>query len=106
MKSFLKLVLVGAVALALSTTVASADAGKGQKLYSKKLKAACGFTGADFAKKHTVDQWGAIGKAGMAAEIKKICPSAGDKAVKDKYMQHYLDFATQFASDSGNVPSC
>jgi hypothetical protein len=58
------------------------------------------------AKKHTVDGWSAIGKAGMVAEIKKICPNAKESALKDKYMQHYLDFAVQFASDSGNVPSC
>jgi len=86
--------------------VQSADAAKGQKLYSKKLKAACGFTGADFAKKHTQDEWKAIGVAGMKAEIKKLCPSAPEKALKDKYLQHYLDFSINYASDSGNVPSC
>jgi hypothetical protein len=102
MKNFLKVVLIGVVTL----TVASADANKGQKLYAKKLKSSCEITGADFAKKHTVDGWSAIGKAGMVAEIKKICPNAKESALKDKYMQHYLDFAVQFASDSGNVPSC
>ena len=106
MKTFLKLAMASAIALTLTTTVASADAAKGQKLYAKKLKAPCGMSGADFAKKNTVDGWGKVGAAGMAAEIKKICPSVGDKAIKEKYMQHYLDFATQVASDSGNVPSC
>jgi len=104
MKKFLSLVLTGAMALALTSTVASADAAKGQKLYSKKLKKACGFNGADFAKKHTQDEWKAIGEAGMNAEIKKLCPSAKD--LKDKYIKHILDFSINFASDSGNVPSC
>ena len=106
MKNFLKIVLAGVLASAFVTSVASADAAKGQKLYSKKLKKACGFTGADFAKKHTQDEWKAIGVAGMAKEIKTLCPKAEDKALKDKYLQHYLDFSINYASDSGNVPSC
>ena len=104
MKNFLKIVLAGVIASAFVTTVASADAAKGQKLYSKKLKKACGFNGADFAKKHTQDEWKAVGVAGMNAEIKKLCPSAKD--LKDKYIKHILDFSINFASDSGNVPSC
>jgi len=106
MKKFLSLVLTGAMALALTSTVASADAAKGQKLYKKKLKAACGFNGAEFTKKHTQDEWKAIGVNGLKDEIKKICPNVDDSALKDKYLQHYLDFAVDFASDSGNVPSC
>jgi hypothetical protein len=106
MKNFLKIVLAGVIASAFVTTVASADAAKGQKLYKKKLKDACGFNGAEFAKKHTVDEWKAIGVAGMAKEIKTLCPSAPDNALKEKFLQHYLDFSINFASDSGNVPSC
>jgi len=40
----------------------------------------------------------------MQAEIKKICPNAGD--LKEKYLKDLYDFAEKFASDSGNVPSC
>ncbi len=104
MNNFLKLVLTGAVALSLSTTVASASAAKGQKLYSKKLKKACGINGAKFAAKHTQDEWKAIGEKGMQAEIKTICPKAKD--LKAKYIKDVYDFAEKFASDSGNVPSC
>jgi hypothetical protein len=104
MKSFLKIVLAGVLASAFVTSVASADAAKGQKIYSKKLKKACGFNGAEFAKKHTQDEWKAIGAGGMNAEIKKLCPSAKD--LKEKYIQDVLDFSINFASDSGNVPSC
>ena len=38
MNKLLKLVLASAMVLAVSTTVASADVAKGQKLYLKKLK--------------------------------------------------------------------
>ena len=51
MNKLLKLVLAGAIAMAVTTTVASADVAKGQKLFSKKLKKSCGFSGAKMAAK-------------------------------------------------------
>ena len=105
MTKLLKLVLAGAVALTLTSTVASADVAKGQKLYSKKLKKACGFSGAKMAAKHSQDEWEAK-KDGLAAEIKAICPSVKDKSLKGKFLPHYYDFFYEYANDSGNVPSC
>jgi len=105
MNKLLKLVLTGAIALAVSSTVASADVAKGQKLYSKKLKKACGFSGAKMAAKHTQDEWEAK-KDSLADEIKSICPKVKSKALKGKYLNHYYDFFYEYASDSGNVPSC
>ncbi len=105
MNTLLKLVLAGAIALAMSATVASADVAKGQKLYSKKLKKACGITGAKMAGKHSQDEWEAFQEDGkLADEIKKICPDV--KKVKEKYIPHYYDFFYEYANDSGNVPSC
>jgi uncharacterized protein YcnI len=106
MKLF-KMMLVAMFALSVATTTASADAGKGQKLFSKKLKKACGFSGAKFASKHSQDEWEAINSDGkFADEVKKLCPSVKGKALKKKYLKHYYDFANEFANDSGNVPSC
>jgi hypothetical protein len=105
MTKFSKLALTALFAFAVMSTTASANAAKGQKLYSKKLKGACGFTGAKFSAKHTQDEWTAIHKAGkMAEEIGKICPKATN--YKAKYDNDIYDFANEFASDSGNVPSC
>ncbi|MEA2019345.1 MAG: cytochrome C [Campylobacterota bacterium] len=107
MNTLLKLVLAGAIALAMSTTVASADVTKGQKLFSKKLKKACGMSGAKMAGKHSQDEWESIQENGaLAGEIKKICPNVKDKSLKGKYIPHYYDFFYEYASDSGNVPSC
>ena len=107
MNKIAKIALSAVVMLSLGATVASADAAKGQKLYSKKLKKACGINGAKFAAKHTQGEWEKIKADGkMAAEIKSICPKVKDKALKSKYLKHYYDFAHDFASDSGNVPSC
>ena len=105
MNKLLKLVLAGAVAMAVTTTVASADVAKGQKLYSKKLKKACGFSGAKMAAKHSQDEWEAK-KDSLADEIKAICPSVKSKSLKGKFLPHYFDFFYEYANDSGNVPSC
>jgi len=105
MNKLLKLMLIGAVALTMSTTVASADVAKGQKLFTKKLKKACDMTGAKMAAKHSQDEWEAINDAGkLADEIKTICPNI--KKVKEKFLPHYYDFFYEYANDSGNVPSC
>ena len=106
MNKLSKIVLASTLVLAMGSTVASADVAKGQKLYTKKLKSACGITGATAAGKHTQDEWSEIGVEGMAKEIKNICPKVKDKALKEKYLQHYFDFFKEYASDSGNVPSC
>ena len=104
MTKFTKLALAALLGLAVFSTTASADVKKGQKLYMKKMKAACGFTGAKFAAKHTQDEWEAIKGAGkFAEEAAKICPGL---KLKDKYVPHIYDFAYEYASDSGNVPSC
>ena len=85
----------------------NADIAKGKKLFTKKLKNVCGITGQAFAHKHTQAQWKKINEKGkMKSEIQKICPNAKDSAVKDKYLQHYFDFLHEYASDSGNIPSC
>jgi len=105
MTKFTKLALVALLGMAVMTTTASADADKGQKIYSKKLKETCGMTGAIFAAKHTQDEWKAIVDDGKLADaITTIC---GDGAkVKEKKLGHLGDFVQEFASDSGNVPNC
>jgi len=107
MNKLLKVVLTSAVVLAVSTTAASADVAKGQKLFTKKLKSACGVSGAVMAGKHTQGEWDELNAAGkIADEVKTICPSVKDNALKSKYIEHYFDFFKEYASDSGNVPSC
>ena len=104
MNTITKLALVALLGATLFSTTATANAKKGQKLYSKKMKAACGFSGAKFSAKHTQDEWEAINEAGgFAAEAAKICPGV---KVKDKFVPHIYDFSYEYASDSGNVPSC
>ena len=39
-------------------------------------------------------------------EIIKICPNVKAGDVKENLLEHIMDFSIEFASDSGNVPSC
>jgi hypothetical protein len=104
MTKFTKLAIAALLGLAVVSTTASADAAKGQKIYSKKLKKACGVNGAKFAAKHTQDEWEKIKGAGKLAE--EVANTCGGAKVKAKYESDLYDFVYKFASDSGNVPSC
>jgi len=105
MKNIVKVALAATLLLSLGATTASADSAKGQKLYKKKLSHACNMNGAKMASQHTQEEWEEK-KDSLAEAIKHICPSVKDKALKGKYLPHYYDFFHNFASDSGNVPSC
>jgi hypothetical protein len=107
MNKLTKIALGAVLILGLGATTATADVAKGQKLFTKKLKSPCGITGAAMAGKHTQYEWQTIQEDGeLANEIKKICPNVSDADVKDSYLEHYFDFFHEYASDSGNVPSC
>jgi len=78
---------------------------KGQKIYLKNMKKACGINGAEFAKKHTQKGWKTIHDSGIfALEVSKICPNL--KEFKASWIEHIYDFSFEYARDSGNVPSC
>jgi len=103
-KKIIKLTISAILGITLVTTVTSADVAKGQKLYVKKLKVKCGISGSAFAAKHTQDKWEEIYDAGkLSDEIKKICKG---HTLGEKLLPHIYDFAYEYASDSGNVPSC
>jgi len=86
------------VGLLIIPNVLNANVEKGKKIYMKKMKAACGFSGAKFATKHSQAEWEKIKKSGnFAKEVSKICPGL---KIKDKYINDV------YANDSGNVPSC
>nr|WP_294966637.1 cytochrome C [Sulfurimonas sp.] len=107
MNRIVKIALAAMLLLGMSSATLNADVTKGQKLYLKKLKGACGMNGAKMAAQHSQDEWSELKEEGkFTDELKKICPTAKDKALKAKYLDHYYDFFFEYANDSGNVPSC
>lgn len=105
LKRILRSLMVAVIGLSFFALNVQADSAKGQKIIIKKLKKSCGFDGGVLAKKHTQSEWSAIQKSeGLNAELSKLCPKA--KPLKEKYVPHVYDFLYNYASDSGNVPSC
>ena len=98
-------------ALLLASTSAQADVTKGQKIYQKKFTKLCGQSGAKFAAAHTQSEWEDAKDEGKLADVfSTICP-AGEKIFKgtdfkEKMEADLYDFVHEYASDSGNVPSC
>ena len=104
MKKIVKLTLTALLGIALSSITLSADVAKGQEIYVKKLKVKCGISGSAFAGKYTQDKWEEIYDTGkLNDEIKKICKG---HTIEERLLPHIYDFAYEYASDSGNVPSC
>ena len=104
MKNITKNIIKIVASVALLTTLVNADSAKGQKVFKKKLKTSCEFTGAKFTSSHTQDEWEKIGIEGLAEEVQKQCPNS--KPIKEKLLKDLYDFTIDFASDSGNVPAC
>ena len=99
--------MAGTLALGIASSTLSADAVKGQKLFSKLLKEPCGMTGAKFAAKHSQEEWKALKESGkFEEELIKICPNVKAGDVKESLQEHIIDFSIEFANDSGNVPAC
>jgi len=104
MNSIKKIAISGFLGLVVLSTAVPANVLKGQKIFIKKLKPACGFDGGQFAMKHTQDEWTAINTAGkFTEELSKICPKS---QLNPKYVPDVYDFSYHYAKDSGNVPSC
>ena len=75
MKKIFMIVTVASFAIVGTTIPSNADVVTGQKLFKKKLRKACRFSGVRFARYHTQDQWEEIYNSGrFPAEAKKICP--------------------------------
>ena len=97
------IITLGLVAF-LGLTPLSADIAKGKKIYMKRMKTACGFTGDKFARMHTQDEWEKLYEEGkFKEEALRICPGA---KLKKKHVPHLYEFVYEYASDSGKTPSC
>ena len=106
-----KVAIAALMGLSLLGTTLSADADKGQRIYQKKLKSVCNFSGGVFAAKHSQDEWTEANENGeLGAMMTESCPAGKDffdsSKFKKKFSSHLYDFVNDFASDSGNIPSC
>jgi hypothetical protein len=98
--------------LGMFTTVSlpashASDLKKGQKIFKKKLRKACRFSGVRFARTHTQDEWEEIWDEGkFPQEAKRICPRLNLKKIKKKWWPYVYEFSHEYAKDGSHVPHC
>ena len=86
MKKMLTILGLALFMMASMPTVASAGAKKGQKIFKKKFRKKCGFSGVRFARNHTQYEWEQIHEKGkFKEEAKKICPRLKVEKIKSKW---------------------
>ncbi len=107
----MKKVILMSVLLCL-TTVVMADAAKGKRYYMKSFKQKFKMDGLSFVQLHTRAEWKVLfenkGK-GFIAEFSEKYPKQGTYLHDPKTwkkLQHVGDFAIEYASDSGKIPTC
>jgi len=89
-----------------------ADVNKGKRYYMKNFKQKFKMNGLEFVELHTQAEWEALFEdkgRGFIVEFSKKYPKH-EAYLNDpktwKKLQHVRDFAIEYASDSGNTPSC
>lgn len=91
---------------------ASADSKSGQKYYMKLLKNKFNMNGTKFSAEHTVSEWESLfenNAEGFKKEYSEKYPEAKailENSENNNKIQDIGDFAKEYGSDSGNVPSC
>ena len=106
MKKAKVFVLIAMLSMVSTTTVATADVKKGQKIFKKKFRKKCRFSGVKFARHHTQAEWEELWDDGkFQDEAKKICPRLQIDKIKDSWWEHVYDFSYEYASD-GVIPKC
>jgi hypothetical protein len=91
MKKIIAMVVLSLFVMVSMPTVAAAGATKGQKLFKKKFRKKCKFSGVKFSRHHTQAEWEEIYDDGN-----KIKPS---------WWEHVYEFSVKYAKD-GVVPKC
>jgi len=105
-RKIVSILALALLATAVMPTIASAGAKKGQKIFKKKFRKKCGFSGVRFARNHTQYEWEEIKKNGkFKAEAKKICPRLDIRKIRGKWWNDVYMFTYKYARD-GMVPKC
>ncbi len=107
MKKLVTALTLVAFAMVSTPTVSEASVKKGQKIYKKKMRKYCGFSGVRFAREHTQDEWEEIYDDGeFQAETKRICPKLPLKKIKKSWWQHVYEFTYEYGTGGSHVPKC
>ena len=107
MKKIMTILALVAFTMVSTPTVSTASLAKGQKIFKKKLRKYCRFSGVRFAKKHTQDEWEEIWDDGkFRRETKKICPRLPLRKIKRSWWKHIYQFTYEYGQGGSHVPKC
>jgi len=108
MKKLITAFTLVAFTMASTTTLASADdLAKGQKVFKRKLRKYCGFSGVRFARTHTQSEWEEIYYSGdFKEETKKICPRLNIKRIRESWWDYLYEFTYEYGQGGSHVPHC
>jgi len=82
---------------------------RGEKLFRKKFKRRCGYTGARLAQNHTTQEWRDIYDSGkFKEEFDTLCPKRRDTdhELEKSWERAIFKFSECYSSDSANFPAC
>lgn len=108
----MKKLLLVLLTVSLMFVSSEADVKKGQKAYLKLFKTRFNMNGTRFAAEHTVAEWEELfanNAEGFIKEYGTRFPNAMpalDNINNFPALMDIGDFAKEYGSDSGNVPSC
>ena len=106
MKKIITVLALAAFSMMITPTMATAGVEKGQKIFKKKFRKYCRFSGVKFARYHTQDEWEEIYDDGkFKKEAKRICPRLKVKKIKKSWWEDVYEFSYKYASD-GVIPKC
>ena len=106
MKKLMTVLTLVAFSMMSTPTIATAGVDKGQKIFKKKFRKYCRFSGVKFARNHTQDEWEEIYDEGnFQKEAKRICPRLKVKKIKKSWWEDVYEFSYKYASD-GVIPKC
>ncbi len=107
MKRLISVFVLAAFTMVSTPTIASANVATGQKVFKKKLRKYCGFSGVRFARTHSQDEWEEIYDNGdFEKETKKICPRLDVKSIKKSWWKDLYEFVYEYGTGGSHVPKC
>jgi len=101
-----KITTLLSIALLLSPSYGMASVALGKKTYKKKLYKQCGFSGMEFARKHTQAEWEEIYISGnIAQEARTICRGLEDMTLDSERWKDIYQYVLKYASDGAYIPN-
>ena len=107
MKKLMTALTLVAFTMVSTPTTSSASVATGQKIFKKKLRKYCGFSGVRFARLHSQDEWEEIYDSGkFIDETKKLCPKLDVSKIKKTWWKEIYDFTYEYGTGGSHVPKC